>query len=1214
MADNVVADKLIEKTEKTEDDHTFYNIGLYDTTQSGDKYISFVVENNEGNINDDKLYILGELFDRKNSVFGLKVNVTTTCEVAADVQQYKYKDGEEEKDLYENVVQFKKFKISDVDCTLTIDIDTGYVNLRFEGSITEFEQFKISLTGANGEKDHIVKDFKINLYPVNFESTTEKSGEIEYVYAGTQREIKNILHGNPEINGYTFNLVTDTNKSYFQLEANQQKQNISRLCAMTEQNDKYFLSIENAGQTIYRVVATFSVYDNNAYLVDEFTYEFAVKLNMQFVVNGETFSEEKTSTAGETNYHLTLAKDVAAEDETEPDGLFPICINLEKSTTVNDENRYIDNNDHSIHYNVLNYALYWRHDGTSAAEYLPLIKEVSIKNRDGEDVGNDVVFDSNDKGYQIIFNRDFNGTIILELTFKPKEGLGLYTYEWFIYVNGIAEISKDANSVPTERKLTSNLDPFKSADGVTPITQSTPVDSTVLKFTQDTKFGNDIGDVKYSYSYKIFNSNIPNDVTNEDLFKNERNYPVLAQKEGSADNIDETTVLPAVPLTMKSGNDAEKFYVVYKLEVSYLNPAQEPDEELGEEPNKGTNVFEYYFTYVVKNEGKIDIHNNTPEAKQSGEVDVDKGLTKDNSSGDYYLELFSYKHYLNKRINEDVYTHYELVYDVDDDNDIIKLRIGNYEASGDQANVSSPTGWTESSTYNAYRKNNEEGVYEFKLSPDSVVAYKLEINDGIKLFEGSTLIGSMKYEGLYSSENKEINSMFNSTFDNIFAYKTFINIFKDKTISRDGTGIKFKTSPTEYEPISLVRIPDTYRFGINLSKIFTGGSKFRNEYIADLIFVQDGAEIYTVPAFQNSVKTAGFKLTTENKISPKKSYKLSDIFKLDSYYAENLYINEIKQYQVIGVDGSDTLNIANWFSTDDDVVAVKETKGRVATINIPGGSVYEVYEFTAEVKGAEEDLYIIEADYKYIKADRVIVPDFTVGGGLFSYYISNTDIVEGHDTVELDLSKGFAVWKTGDDGLFTRSALSEDDEISVQVGTYSVRSTEPNTVITTNWYENLYLNGQTLKISTKALKEYKSKNIDSYLYAETLKISVGGKTFECKVEYDLDDKVSINITTADLYSEDGQVKTIQDIISGKKLKFAESDENSISSNDIVSVSEIVETGGSSYIIANSTKLDISKISNYFKGNPLGHLKIKMEVTVKTKNGNKLLTLELVISK
>ena len=977
----------------------------------------------------------------------------------------------------------------------------------------------------------------INLYPVNFESITEKSGEIEYVYAGTQREISKILHGSPELDGYEFELVTDTNKSYYQLENNRPKENILKLCDVIEQDNKYFLNIQVTGQTIYQVVATFRVI-KSGYIIDEFTYEFVVELNMQFIVNGETFSQGNTSSVGVTNYHLTSAKDVSPLTETKGDGLFPINIDLEMSNQLTGELE-IDSNDNTKHYDVLNYALYWRHSGVMTESNMIQI----VCEEENSDYYKFTYVE--ERGYQIIFKKDFNGTIRLELFFDAK-GLGKYTYEWIIYVHGIAEISKDANFEETVRMLTANDDPFKSLENVMAITQTELDDSTVLKFTQNGMFSEsqllgseDEYKVKYKYSYRILNSDIPASVTNEELFTN-TDYKEISSKNGN-DGEDAITKLPAVPLTMTD----KKYYVVYKLEVSYLNPAKDPDEEQNEEQNEVTNVFEYYFTYVVINKGKIDIHNITADGKQSGEVDVDKGLTIANDNNKY-LELFSYKHYLNVEDDvQDQYKHYELIYTGTG----IKLTVGSYKDSSgaQQTYVASPTQEQDYSVSDEYLVNpttiSGKIVYQCKKSENDPVEYSLDIdNDKIELSKitggSKTLIGYMKTENMYATSDNKVHSMFNSTFDNILAYQEFVKTFMDEQVDDDEdtlvTGIKFKDSENNEEILDLVNIPGTCRFGINLSEIFKEGSRFRNEYIADLIFVQERAEIYTVPAYQNSVKTAGFKLTTENRISPNTSYKLSQIFPLESYYSENSDITKAQQYQVIGASGNLTTrtSVDDWFSNSGVTIKDVDKDDYIVKIKIPMDTTkpekqfveYEIYKFTAQVEGSNgdgSDLYIIEADWFYINADKVIVPAYTsASASTTSFRFTNTDLIDKGQDATLNIGKGFSVWTIESTKGFVRRNASQSD-ITVNVSrnsdtTNSLRNEAPGSVDETNWSNNLYMNGKELTISAEALKKYKENKPDEIWYTETLYITISYndeganlicRTFECKIEFGLSDNI-----------------------------------------------------------------------------------------------------------
>lgn len=1073
-----------------------------------------------------------------NTTYKMEDDGTITKDSAIEFEQFIFlNDKNENENKYTNAVQYE----INGNYVLTIDLDTGYIELRIKSKdpiITDVEEFKLTLTGVNGNNAAILNNLNIVMSGVDYKSNYENLADTN-VYGGDEIDILTKLalaEGEKIDAGYKIEMVKDDiTKSYF--EYNGKTQQISELCFTKEKPidgaTKYYLVVGNPAQTISNVCTTFQVTKDDV-VIDEFVYKFNVNRNMQFVVNGAGLNEyTKNSHSASTNFHLNRFAGV--ETTTHTGGNFPVTVNLKYAQTADaDHKKELANAEYC--YDVLYYSLFWLNKTGMYDDGQIIIEEVSIfdSSTNAELVapeGGTPAVEVNVKDKKITFNKDFNGQIKLLL----KAGTALsdtYSFEWEINVTGIRT---PVVKVTSNEKLMQSTE-YASDESVFPISANED-DKGIAVLWGNTNNKFDYGvkqttasvkdDVVYNYTYTYhvfeYDSTKLRDVNNKDLFDGYNDKYKQYHKGsktmtgGKLSGSQAVISLPAVPLTMSN----KSYVVVYKMTMDYLS----------------SGYYTYYFAYLVINEGKIQTH--------SAIVDMDNGLTviipEGGGVASHYLEIFGYKQFGTGTDNK----RYELIYSKEDDEEkpSIKLLVG-------ESN-SGKTGFN--GDYETYKLGDDKKTFTLPTAPQDSNKYIVKTDGSTtELYLNDENIPQNKKCELTAKghhDDTNIHSLFESTFLNIFAYKSFIDDFygktynkvintadaSDETAETSGIVLQDDTSDASEEtkretsgivlqdntskiPVELTHIADG-RFGINLSDYFNNvKGQIKNELICDVVLYQEGVEIYKVNRYNALSSEDGFKLTTENKITANtnggRGYASSEIFPLSSYY-NFVNIEDYKKLQdlpIVGVGTPDT----KWFAKASSIMKDKDgniVTAKVCTITIPGNVIintetienvtYKIYEATAMGESSTNPLYVLEHTFNYISDEsNVVVPAYTKVSTETSYFRQNYN--PSYEHVSLKLTNAFLNWfmdtttanytlTNSEEYLEKNSELPSNKKIKVDV----TGKTKPSKIFvgdeanSNEWDKNIFFEDDSIKINIGALQEYKRLNPTATTYKKiTLNIAV----------------------------------------------------------------------------------------------------------------------------
>ncbi|MBR4998881.1 MAG: hypothetical protein IKY10_03280, partial [Clostridia bacterium] len=578
------------------------------TNKASDKYVSFLMRDVAETEDYFQKFIIGSMLDQRNTTT-FNVVVVDGASVTNKTTPY---GG------YEDAIQYE-FTLNSKTYYLTFDRQTGNIELISVDNIdTTQVVITVNLGGVNGAET-IESGLKIVLTNHQIVSNFEDSVDTS-IYAG------DIIYLSEKISGYDNTITFKLLQSEYSVDGE------TRIIENAENNNDLFkfdgekLEIKAVG-TLTRANIVFLAEMNN-YALLEFTYNFNVNLNMQFVVNGENLANNIGNTTPETNFVLTNNEDI---DNDEVKG-YPITLKFISKEELNNDNGNADEvyKKAGNYYNILVFDLYklniQGNVGAAEKDKVMSRENTFVIEPYSNLAGTGISIDQD----KIIFTKDFTGDIELKLSVKTDNGT--YYVIWTIHVYGIKTITYTSENYEYAR-LQNNALPFDSTTNVNLISNE---DSTGVGLVMENapEFAAVTIDTTKKFEYKI---NTFNDttrlMTNEALFNVASDFEYL--QGGSTAEESETNAnnslgvyLPNVPATQ---DGAQSYLVTYKVVVEYFNDVNMK------------NVKVFYVTYEVVNSQKVQ----TYEPEINGTITSSADILVDGADANIdtttnYLELFNF--------------------------------------------------------------------------------------------------------------------------------------------------------------------------------------------------------------------------------------------------------------------------------------------------------------------------------------------------------------------------------------------------------------------------------------------------------------------------------------------------------------------------------------------------------------------------------------------
>ncbi len=346
------------------------------------------------------------------------------------------------------------------------------------------------------------------------------------------------------------------------------------------------------------------------------------------------------------------------------------------------------------------------------------------------------------------------------------------------------------------------------------------------------------------------------------------------------------------------------FIVIYKIELKHFGQSEV-----------------YYASYLVYNDKTLSVNgtNNTINVDDANNLFV-----KDNN---YYLRLFQFS--IDYTIdNENKYTMY-----YDKDNNVLKLALpdGNiYSEEGSDAD-------------NYVFTNSQDGTKSVKIQKSNDAKVNITIKDGTETTSSATRT--------VNQTGKNVVFMLKAAnFDN---FKEILNY--SISLRNISGGLNFNGD----KGFTLQQIDETGRYGLYGINLTTSGGLFNNEFLGQIVIKDNGTSL---------LDTTDLRLTTTGNLTPKGSFKLSQIFTSTSF-------NTTNNVDVIGVGNP----YANWVKTNQGAnansVGSDKRITEINNVSIPtlasGETTYYLNQATWSGTGIK-DLYTISQTYYYLSGGTLI--------------------------------------------------------------------------------------------------------------------------------------------------------------------------------------------------------------------------------------------------
>ncbi|MBQ8615820.1 MAG: hypothetical protein IJ415_04565, partial [Clostridia bacterium] len=1177
-----------------------------EATESQNEYISFMM-NDTGKVEEttytSEKFVIGSMLDENNtSIFNVEIKdgenviisrVDTPTELNTDGDVSIYKGG------YFHGWQYQ-FSLDAYLFYLTYDTDNNRIELIIERPKNVEKQdfvLTIDIAGVNGfvnNEGSIVSGLEIVLSNHKISGKFEDSTDMS-IYSGYTIDLTEKINGDNSDISYELldsSYVVDGETRYIYKDDSDKNDNE----LFKFDSTKKTLETRAVGSDVRATVVFLA--KANGYALKEITYNFQIKLNMQFVVNGGSLAENVGNTTPETRFVLT--NDIVVNTTTNS-GNFPISTYFISKQQFNSNTNYkVDKSGVDSYYNILVVELYRLHvqNNEEATETDLLMSRNLFTVELYSNIENGIlkIVQDENGNYGIQFLKDYTGELELKLSLKTDNGT--YYVIWTVYIEGIKDINYTSSNPETARIQNNSL-PFNSNETVNLISSSTGTGVGILMENAPT-FQSDNVKMNFDYSYKI---NTVNDttksMTNEQLFGVDSSFAYY-QGGGMDTKIDDESTtnneltqnswkitLPSVPST--TDDASQSYFVTYEVAIEYLSS------------ETNSNKFTFYVTYMVINRQQVETYEFA--GKQSSDIDVDDGKdieiidVDEDGVNEYYLNLFYYKSTAISTVGT-ITTNYMFEYINGD----ITLTVGEETYTYD----------SESGNYKTFVKDSENTIV-YDVANEKLYKSSVSTSNEIAITKWST---TPNYP---ETETGTIHSVFKSEFTNIFEYANFIATYLNKT--KDATNDTYIAIGDK--AFTLVHIKDG-RYGIDLAEQFKDDHKFNNELLADLKLVENGVTTVTISAY-SAVNTAGFRLTTSQKIIANtnggEGYKLSTMF-LPKYFTRNYIltqdteIDSTKTYYTIdgetytAVESPVASNISSYYELsevtlstsiigvgmpDDSWVDVESATVSVtpnyndiyATISIPsdtdtdGETIYKYY-YVKKVRyeAGSSTLYNIQQDFYFLTNNKdgnaenneeVVVPDYNAVGIESTFF--KVTYSPNLDYQEVDLIKGFKVW------IMNGGTLVDTGSINALSGGTIICSDASKS---SNFEFSIEDESKVIRIETSKLNDYKAEYPNKKNYpTATATINVNGNNYLCEVVFALADYVTIDKQFDINSSNNLDITLIEKIWIPKSSTGYEQ----LTDENLTKVKFVDEISSGGYVMSYSNgdlTLDCEKLKTYFE--------------------------------
>ena len=1117
------------------------NTGLINSDST--QYISFVINDPSQNIslnytNED----IATLMDGRNSVFYITgftayLNANTTALSSGNIQVSKSLDEE-------NATTTYTFNI-DIDPTTDVNNGTFTITLGagrvFDISLSRgtntslFESLRLRMT-MYGDSGNLItygdadstRSLEIVFFNYNISSTTSTTRDSIYA--------TNSIYLDEEINIYsntdtaedktnhldtaaliTGDMSTENVSTYYignnSAQAISSDDNNIFTYFLTTSTGKNVIQTKAVGETAtvdLRFKIEISLAGNN-YSLGIVEYNFYLQPNYKFVINNEAVTNIDNEVT--TNYILT---------------------NKITDTYSNDLDYYEDLTD-TYDSNGTNISNVFYHFDLNL-QLRTADDDIQITDNnfrieiEGSQWGSDYVEILNNN--TIHFKRDFTGELVLSV--KVDRGVnGVYEMIWIINVRGYINLSYKTGT-NGQNAIYSNNSPggYASYSTVNTVGISSALDSTGILSSNTFTALNGVsllpaGQIEITVDYAINEYSNTIDVTSITNFAS-----MSTEEMENLDDYENTLTLQLPSVEQSAGPNYTSFNVTYRIKYKYLD--QETDY--------------MYVTYRVHNPENVTLND------QNSSIDVDK-LSDNVMPLFYFEEVYDTTHQTNS--GKQTFT-IRLTYS----NDVgyrKVLRVG--EDTTDYVYNENTTYYESSSDSNTYYIIDENANAIYYYTSDAVAdTYTIDshtVNTNIPDDE--------------TSPESTKKALFNSGYDNIHAYAEFITNIDSVRLS-DMTGYAGDVSEIYFR---LTYIDDIGAYAINLEDAYTNSSLttghsgvlFENELISDLDVMADGGSAVHVEGHNG---TSGFRLTTENAITPKSSVRLSEMFYQGQFSVPSYYNNT----SIIGV--ADTLSQTTsegWVSSGSASVGASS----LCTISVQTSATdtmdYYLYEITYTDDSTTNSLYSLTATFYALQspttANRIIVMNYRAYGERFFF-----NIPYNYTDSTLNMNEAVLVYKNNGAGSLERDYLTGS----------TVELADPSSAIASY----ITYNNASITATKSNLQSYKNSHPTATTLSEYFTVTNDSITLYFLVSFALPASPFVEAT----YSVDAgnyAIRLMQPEDTSTNFLYIYNSSNALVplTADNVEDTSVLENG-SSYLLSyqnGDITLDSALVDTYFSENP-----------------------------
>ncbi len=935
---------------------------------------------------------IASLFDGNNSVFYI-TNLAIRVEGVNTSNYQVTKLDRVENSNYPDDIVYSIVLTNNNGNSLIITIRLGsgrqlYVGLQREVGYDPFGTLSLTLTmyGDSGNlinvysgSEFVGRTLEIRFYNYTLESAYSTS--YDTIYAGEQVDLSDKISirsnlpdlselslsnaqlvmgtsGNVSsyiITGFERVYISQTNNAIFNYESIGSG-DVQRNLIMTK-----------AVGAIANVTLYFRVSDADGYYIGTIQYNFYLRPNFDFRVNGQSMSSGEDEFY--TNYILTTNN----------------IGNTGGNTGLNyTENLRVRNNTQNIVYDGTTYSYdlqlqLFTVDGLDEITDVQSIRITEVSNWGTEYVSIDST------NFAINIHKDFTGSLILQLDIDLREN-GTYSVLWNINVLGFITLEYPSVNGENNILVQSNGEGFTSGTSVNVISSTSNFADTGIVMSNTHGELNLNPNVTNSFELEGIQVNYVITPFTETINVNSvfENADQINAVDATYNNIFNTNtvslVLPSVP--QSSAPNYDYYNVTYRIEFTYLNQTTAAS----------------YVTYKVYNNASI-----SPNAQYTV-IDVDNDLINGN-----YVDMFYFA---------EVYT------DESDNTFTLRLDSNRNIVMDVETSVSAYTGVYSRNDDGTYSSTNG---YTIRIETANS-AYSIIIMQGVSQVTNYTVTRTLVYDNVYYGtgiqQNEVINrSLFSTEYNSITEFKTFIDSVSSIRLSNMNgftgsvTSIYFVLEYIENASTASQYANGT--FGINLSNPYistnwtdlnrydvANNKLFNNELIADLdVMSESNNAIIHIDGYDG---TNGFKLTTTNAITAKGQFRVRDMF-LANQCNNTSYLN----YYVVGVYASSDTPSINWVNNATSY----ELGSQIGTITV-NERTYELYEVT--YIGSGDELYNLVTTMYAIASedDRIVNVDY---GGNFQSWFFQVNYMDV-DSV-LDLNGKFSTYQNDVSGAFTETSF-----------------------------------------------------------------------------------------------------------------------------------------------------------------------------------------------